>query len=186
MPGGFKYVATLTNGDPSAKLKTFDIAASHASRLAIGDVVRITGTATAVTSVPQVDAAAAGQSVTGVVAGFVPNYATESFTDTGLPASTAGTALVICDPLAYYEVDVSNGPLVVADVGLNADIVATAATLNGGLSISNMTINSTGKATTSTLQFRIEKLLTDSAGVLGNRALVRVNNDTFITGATGV
>ena len=185
MPGGFKPVGTLTNSDPSFKLKTFNIAAAHATRIAIGDVVRITGTGTALTSVQEVDVATAGVAVTGVVCGFVPNYASEALTDTGLPASTFGTALVLADPLAYYEVDVSNGPLVVADVGLNADIVATAATLNGGLSISNMTLNSTGKATTSTLQFRIEKILSDAAGVFGNRALVRVNNDTFIAGATG-
>jgi len=184
MAGGFKYVGT-DQQEPTVKLKTFDVDSAHASIIAVGDVVRISGTATAVTSVPQVDVATAAQSITGVVAGVVPQYSTEAFTDTGLAASTAGTLLVNTDPLALYEVDVSNGPLAVADVGLNADLVATAATKSGGLTISNMTLNATGKNTTNTLQFRIVKLLTGSDGVLGSRALVRINNTTTITGTTG-
>lgn len=185
MPGGFKAVGSVFN-EPDGKIKTFDVASSHATLLAPGDVVTLTGTATATTSVPQVDASTAGQAVTGVVVGVVPTYSTETLNSAGLAASTAGTVYVLTDPLAYYEVDVSNGPLTVADVGLNANLVATAATLSGSLAISNMTLNATGKATTSTLQFRIEKLLTDSSGTLGNRALVRVNSSTYITGTTGV
>lgn len=185
MPGGFKAVGSVMI-EPDGKIKTFDVPSSHASLIAPGDVVTLNGTATATTSVPQVDASTAGQAVTGVVVGIVPNYATETLNAVGLPASTAGSVYVLADPMAYYEVDVSNGPLAVADVGLNANLVATAATLSGGLAISNMTLNATGKATTNTLQFRIEKLLTDSAGVLGNRALVRVNSSTYITGTTGV
>lgn len=185
MPGGFKLVGS-DMPETALKLRLYDVASSHASIIAIGDVVRVQGTATAASANQVVDVATAGQSISGVVAGIVPQYATESFSDTGLPASTAGQVLVVTDPFAYYEVDVSNGPLVVADVGLNADIVATAATKSGNLTISNMTINSTGKATTSTLQFRIEALLSDTAGVFGNRARVRINNSTYNSGTTGV
>lgn len=185
MPGGFKFVGSA-GYNPDGKLQRFDVDAAHATRISIGDFVRITGTATADTGVAQVDAAAAAQSLTGSVSGIVPNYATENLTDTGLPALTAGSLLVQIDPLAEYEADVSNGPLVVADVGLNVDLVATAATQSGGLTISNMTINATGKNTTNTLQFRVVALLTGSDGVLGSRALVRLNNSTTIAGATGV
>ncbi len=185
MSGGFKYVGT-DQQDPIGKLRTYNVDVGHATILAKGDVVRITGTATATTSVPEVDAAAAAQSVTGVIAGVNPNYTTEALTETGLPASTAGSVLVVTDPLALYEVDVVNGPLAVADVGLNCDLVATAATRSGGMTVSNMTLNATGKATTNTLQFRVLKLLTGSDGVLGSRALVRINNTTTITGTTGV
>ena len=52
MPNGFKYVGTDSQ-DPTGKLKTFDVAVTHASILAKGDVFRITGTSTAVTGVPQ-------------------------------------------------------------------------------------------------------------------------------------
>lgn len=185
MPGGFKYVGSDAQ-DPMGKIKLFNVDSGHATRLARGDVVRLTGTSTSASGIPEVDAAAAAQTVTGVISGVVPNYATEAFTDTGLAASTAGTVLVCTDPLALYEVDVTNGPLGAADVGLNADIVATAATVSGGLTQSNMTLNATGKNTTSTLQFRIVKLLTGSDGVLGSRAQVRINSTTTVAGATGV
>lgn len=185
MPGGFDYQGSLSDGT-TGKLRTFGVAASHASRIAIGDVVRITGTANATTGEPEIDVATATQSVTGVVSGISPNFATENFTDVSLPASTAGSVQVIVDPHAEYEVDVSNGPLVVADVGLNVDLVATAASLSGGLTVANMTVNATGKATTATLPFRVIALVVGSDGVLGSRCKVRVNNSTAVSGATGV
>jgi len=184
MPG-FIYSGTGFD-DPHGKLERCDVAATHATRLAIGDLVRMSGTATAVTGVPQVDAPTAGQSVTGVISGIVPNFATESFTDTGLPALTFGSVLINIDPRAEYEVDVVNGPLVVADVGLNATYVPTAATNTAGYTQSNMVLNATGIATTATLPFRILKLLVGSDGVLGSKALVRLNESTIIAGAAGI
>jgi hypothetical protein len=167
------------------KGRTYAVPASHASIIAIGDVVTETGTADA-NGNPQVDVATASTIVTGVVVGIRPDYSTEALSDIRIPASTAGTVIVNEDPDAEYEVNVSNGPLVLADVGLNANIVATAATTSGGLTRSNMTINATGIATTATLQFRIERLLVGSDGVLGSRAVVRVNKSTNNTGATGI
>ena len=184
MPG-FYFTGTGFE-DPNGKLERFEVAATHATRLAIGDLVRITGEANAVTGVPQVDAPTAGQSITGVISGIVPGFATENFTDTGLAATTLGAVLVQCDPRAEYEVDVVNGPLVVANTGLNATYVPTAATNTAGYTQSNMVLNATGVATTSTLPLRIVKLLVGSDGVLGSRALVRINESTVIAGATGV
>lgn len=184
MPGGFKWVGSLSD-DPTGKVETYGVAAGHATRLAIGDVVTVTSTSAA-DGTPQVDAVAAGADVTGVIVAIDPNFATESFTDMGLPASTAGTVKVNTDPRALYEVDVENGPLAIADTNLNANLVANAATQSGGLTISNMTLNATGKATTATLQFRIKRLLVGSDGVLGSRALVQLNESTNIAGATGV
>ncbi len=157
MPGGFKWVGSLSN-DPHGKINTFDVAATHATRLAPGDVMVITGTANATTGVPGIDAAAAGAAMTGVLNSVEPSFATESFTDTGLAATTAGTVKVNVDPFALYEVDTS-ATLAVADVGLNADITATPATQSGGITISNMVLNSATKAGTATLQFRIVGLL---------------------------
>lgn len=185
MPSGFQPVSSVQY-EPDGKCYTFDVPAAHASLIAIGDVVRINGSATALTSVPQVDVATAGQTITGVVVAIAPQFSTENLTAGGLAASTAGTVVVCADPGQFYNVAVSGGTLAVADVGLNIDILATAATLQGSLAVSNMTVASGTKATTNTLQFRIEKILPDAAGVLGNRALVRTNNSTFIAGQTGV
>ena len=184
MPGGFAFRGSVNYG-PDGKLRRFFVDAAHATRLGIGDAVRITGTATT-TGFDAVDAAAAGQQITGIISGIVPNFLTENLTDTGLAASTLGQVLVQMDPHAEYAVDVSNGPLVAADVGLNVDLVATAATFTTGYTTSNMTVNATGKATTATLPFRVIRLLTGTDGVLGSRCMVRINNSTVVPGATGV
>lgn len=184
MPG-FYFTGTGYD-DPHGKLEQFGVAAAHATRLAIGDLVRITGEADAVTGRAFVDAPTAGQSITGVISGIVPGFATENFTDTGLAALTLGAVLVQTDPRAEYEVDVVNGPLVPANVGLNATYVPTAATNTAGYTQSNMVLNATGVATTATLPLRIVRLLVGADGVLGSRALVRLNETTQIAGATGV
>lgn len=184
---GFSLSRTHSQGDVTGKQFLYDVDAAHATLLAPGDVMRITGTATADPSGrPQIDSAAAGQSVTGVLFSVTPNFSGEALSETGLPASTGGSVQVNVDPHALYEVDVSNGPLTVDQVGLNADILATAASTFGGLSISNMTLNASTAATTQTLQFRIVALLTSDAGVFGDRALVRINNTTVSDGAAGV
>lgn len=184
MPGGFTWVGSETD-DPRARVKTFTVAAAHATRLSPGDAVVITSTADA-NGLQQVDAAAAGAAFTGIIESVAPNFATEAFTDVGLPAGVAGSVIVNCDPRAIYEVDASNGPFVIADVGLNVPLVATAATVSGGLSISNMTVNKTGAATTATIEWRLVKLVTGVDGVLGSRVQVRANNTTSIAGAAGV
>lgn len=169
------------------RVNAYGVAAAHAGILAIGDFVALTGTANATTGVAEVDIGVAGSPLLGQIVGFAPDFTTENFTDAGgLAASTAGIAYVMDDPRAEYIADVSNGPLLVADVGLNVNLLATVATKSGGLTISNMNVNATGKATTSTLNFQVLALLTDDAGVLGNRALVRLNSTYTIAGATGV
>lgn len=184
MSGGFKWVGS-DHSDPSGKIKKFSVDAGHSTLLSIGDAVVPTSTADA-NEVPGCDAATAGADLLGIIVGFEPDFATENFTATGLAASTAGYALVNTDPRAEYEVDVSNGPLAAADVQLNADLVATEATTSGGITTSNMTLNDTGAAATATLQFRILKRLPDADGVMGNRARVRVNESSIISGALGV
>lgn len=173
--------------EPRGRVNSYGVAAGHAGKLAIGDFVALTGTANATTGVAEVDIGVAGSPLLGQIAGFVPDFSTENFTDAGgLAASTAGTALVLDDPRAEYIADVSNGPLVVANVGLNVNLLATVATQSGGLTISNMTVNATGVANTNSLNFQVLALLEDDDGVLGNRALVRLNSTQMITGAAGV
>lgn len=184
MPGGFKWVGSLSD-DPQGKVKTYQVASTHATLLAVGDLVGITGESDT-NGKPYVDAATAGAAATGVIVAIDPNYTTENFTAIGLPASTAGSVKVNTDPRALYEVDVANGPLVAANVGLNGNVLATAATLYGGLAVSNMQFNATGIDTTATLNFRIEELRVGDDGVLGSKALVMLNNSTALAGAAGV
>lgn len=183
MPG-FQLTRSHGNGEVCGKLDTYKVSGSHASRLAIGDVVVLTGTADT-DGVAFVDAASDvdGQ-ILGIIDSFIVNPS--NLLTTGLEASVASSARVIIDPNAVYEVDVVNGPLLVANVGLNIAMDVTAATLSGGLTISNMAVDQDDLSSTAPYPFRIEAMLEDSAGVLGNRARVSVNNSSLNAGTIGV
>lgn len=183
---GFHVANTESNGDYTGKQKTFAVAAAHTTLLAIGDVVKITGTADA-NGRQSVDTGATTTANTGVLMSVDFILEGEQLSETGLPALTAGTVKVNVDQGLVYEAEVANGPLLVADVGLNVPTVVTTATKSGGLTVSNMTVNATGKATTQTLPWRVVGLLDgETSGVLGDRALVRPNATTFSDGAAGI
>lgn len=181
---GFQMSRTHSQGDVTGKVFRYNIPATDSVRYAPGDVVLITGAADA-DGVPQIAAAGTTGPVTGIISAIEPTIEGEALSNTGRTPSVNSFVNVNVDPFALYEVDVANGPLTTAQAGLNADIVNTAASLSGGLTISNMTLNATGAATTNTFPFRIVQLLKDKDGVLGNRALVRVNNSTLNSGTTG-
>jgi len=185
MSGGFKFVGTDSQGDVTGKQKTFSVLAATAEVIVPGDLVRIAGTSSA-TGVADVSIAPTGTASTGVVMSIDPTIAGESLSTTHHAASTLGTIKVNVDPNALYEVDVANGPLLITEVGLNAPAVVTEATASGGLYPSVMQVNRTGAATTATLPLHIVALKEDSAGVLGNVAIVRLNATTVAPGATGV
>ena len=185
MTGGFQVQKKQGDGDFVGKLFTYDVDSGHSTLLAPGDVMTVTGTANT-DGVPGIDAASASSQVTGVLASVDPIFAGEALSESGLPAATGSLVKLQVDPTLLFAVDVENGPLLVTEVGLNADIVANVATKTGGLSTSNMTLNATGVATTQTLSFRIVQLLKSDAGVLGDRALVRINDGTISDGAAGI
>lgn len=181
----FQYQGTESNGSIDGKQKEYAVDAGHAGVLGSGDLVLITGDGSA-TGVSEVDVGTANAANTGVISAVLPNISGEALSITHLAASTAGNVLVNVDDQALYKVPVSNGPLVVANVGLNAPAVVTAGTVTGSMFTSNMGVNATGVDTTSTLPLRIVALLEDEDGVLGNVALVRMNETTSKLGATGI
>jgi len=188
---GFSWAGSESNGSLDAKTKTVAVVATHTTNLGPGDAVVIQGNA--VDGVRAVDAAvagtaAAGASITGIVSAVRPNYEGEQLSITHLPSARRGMLEINVDPFALYEVDVSGGTLTEANVGQNTNLVPTAGTVSGSVFRSNMTISGASAqiGTADTKPFRIVGLLKDSAGVLGNRALVRVNATTSRPGATGV
>lgn len=183
--GGFTFSRDQSAGTYDGKVETYSVDVAHSTLLAPGDSVTITGTSDTA-GLGGIDTAGTTGSMSGVVVGFEPQYEGEALNETGLPASKAGVARVSIDRDLLFDADVANGPLVLADVGLNLNQVVTAASKLGGLTVSNMTLNATGKATTSTFPWRIVRLLEDSDGVLGGRATVRMNATTTTSGATGV
>ncbi len=187
---GFTALNTQADGSYTGKLATFSVAAAHASILAPGDVVRMTGTGDADGLLAQADALVDvdGQAL-GVIASIDPQFVGENLDTTGLAASTAGTIKVQMAPNTLFEVDVTGtaAPLEVTQIGLNAAVDVTAATVTGGLTVSNMAIDAdVVPAATAAFPFRIVSLLPDAAGVVGNRAIVSLNNVTAAAGTTGV
>ena len=80
------------------RVNSYGVAAGHAGKLAIGDFVALTGTANATTGVAEVDIGVAGSPLLGQIAGFVPDFSTENFTDAGGPL----TAMALAGHLAQY------------------------------------------------------------------------------------
>ena len=179
---GFKYRKSQGGSGTTGQCETFAVDAAHATLLAPGDAVVITGDGD-VNGVSEVDTGNATTANTGVI-----NSVTSGLTDLselGLVASTAGTMQVRIDQNALYEID-TDATYVVANVGLNTGINVTTATKSGGLTISNMTADFATVATTVTLPYHVVALLEDDDGVLGNRILVRPNATTAFAGAVGI
>ncbi len=188
--GGFTLDQSQGAGDLVGKLETFNVLATHATLLAIGDAVIITGTSVAADGVGTVDAVTAGATtaVTGIIAGFEPQFIGENLSETGLPALTAGKARVLISPELNYIVAVTDSDLTNVQVGLNLQVDASAATKSGGLTISNMGVISAGAATTAALKFRVVGIAkSPTTGLFdGSYARVRINNSTQGTNTAGV
>ncbi len=187
MAAGFEYSGYQGAGDNTGAVRRFDIPSTNAARLAIGDVVTLTGSSNTADGEAGIVKASQGTRIAGVITGFEPDIANESFTDAGgIAASTAGKAFVVIDKNALFEVECDE-TLAAADVGLNADAAVTTATQSGGLTISNMELDSSTKAATATLHFKIHQLLPGkTSGTLGDRALVSINGSFLQGDITGV
>lgn len=194
MGAGFQLSRSQSSAEFSGVTETFDVDGAHAGIIAIGDVVTLSGTST-VTPIgsqmagrAQVDSPANGTSpFTGIVCSIVPDLSNESLNDAGgLPATTAGSVVVVLDNASLFEVE--SDLLIAADgVGLNFDFIDDVATQTGGLSISNMELDGSSGVVTKATPFRLVKLLEGlTSGILGDRALVRMNDTTTNDGATGI
>ena len=182
---GFTAIKKQGASETAGMVQTFSVDGAHATLLAPGDAVVITSTSDA-NGVQGVDTGNATTANTGVIISVDYNLAGENLTETGLPATTAGTVKVNVDPHQTYEIE-SDATLTIADVGLNIGINVTAATKSGGLTISNMTADAATAATTATLPYRIVALKEGiTSGVLGDRIVVRPNATTQSTGAAGI
>ncbi|MHC4105517.1 MAG: hypothetical protein ACYSR9_11290 [Planctomycetota bacterium] len=155
MAGGFRPIQDRSGHSYTGKVETYAVDATHATLLAVGDLVVETGNLEASTGLSEVDA---------------------------VTASVAGTVKVANDKDMLLEAESSGGTFAVTDVGGNLDVVVTAATLTGGLANSNMTINTTGNASSTTAQVRIVGVK-DSASLTfpaaaGTTLICRINEST--------
>ena len=172
---GFKPVQSIGGAPYNGKIIHLGVNAVHATLLAKGDLVVSTGTANS-KGLQECDAISTSSLITGVITGFLPNFS--DLEQQGLPALTAGTALVAVGRDMLLEV-ASSTTVAVTDVGQNAACVVTAATLSGGLVHSNMTLN-TASFGAATDQIRLEGLK-DGGTAAGTICYVRINESTLDT-----
>lgn len=165
---GFRPVKHL-NGSPYNGQANIYYVASAADELFVGDPVKLAGSADA-NGVQSVDLCAASDVPVGIVVGIMHSkfdpagkmttgsVALDLPAVTQIAASGAGYVLVADAPdiIMEVEADTSATPAAV-DVGLNAShiVLANSLTRTSATVTSTAAINTTTKATTSTLNFRI-------------------------------
>ena len=189
MAGGFRPTNDLSGHSYTGKVQTFAVDSTHATLLAVGDLVVETGNLEAATGLSEVDAISAGTTnlITGVIVAIDPDFS--NLEAKGLAASTAGTVLVATDPDMLLEAETLGGTFALTDVGGNLPVTVTAATASGGLVNSNMVVNTTGAAISTTEQIRVVGVK-DSGDITfpapaGTTLICRINEST-IGGAVGV
>ncbi len=182
MAGGFRPIQDRSGHSYTGKIETYAVDAGHATLLAVGDLVVETGNLEAATGLSEVDAITAGTGnlITGVIVAV--DFNMSNLEQKGLPALTAGTIKVAVDKDMLLEAETSGGTFALTDVGGNLPVIVTAATASGGLVNSNMVVNTTGNAASSSEQVRVVGVK-DSGSITypaptGATLIVRINEST--------
>ncbi len=168
----------MLDGSPySGNCDMFHVPASDATALFIGDPVKFAGSADAA-GVATVTRCAAGDTITGVVVGFLPNGTTDMVGSRA--ASTAAYVLVAHGQDILFEIqeDAVGGAIAAADIGLNASIIVAAG--NSYTRRSGVMLDTSTKATTATLELKIRGLAqrADNELTANAKVLVSLNNTT--------
>jgi hypothetical protein len=179
----------------------YAIATANATAVFIGDLVYSHGNSLSGRKMPGIlevtPAVAQGSSgsVGAVMACFDSNMDPYSGLTAGagyIPVTTtgdsvvAGYVLVADDPMQLFLAqEGANGPFVAADMGLNANMIASAGSTTSGLSAHN--INFTGRAVTATLDVKINQAYElDTLGTLWCRFIVQINNHKYGPNSAGI
>jgi len=187
-PNGLIPVGTITGAPWNDVVEVITLDATHAA-MYIGDVIKMTSD-----GYPEIFAAGdSAVTALGVVVGVEVNRGLNAATEFPgyMPLNIAGKVHVVTDPSVIFEVqeDGVGGSLALADAGLNIEII------NGGGSattgVSGMEIDSSTKATTATLPFRLLKLVNRPDNELGSTATPNARwlvkfNEHFYKQVTGV
>jgi len=166
-------------------LRRYSVPSSYATALFVGDPVLKTGTADA-NGYSEVNAAANGGFITGVVVGFedVPSL----LLGYGA-ASTTRAVLVDDDPESLFEIqeDAVGGALPVTAVGLNVDMISAAGSTY--TRASGWMLDSSTAAVTATLQLKIIEFQhreDNEVATANSKVLVKINKHTELAGVVGI
>lgn len=186
-PRGLVPVSKLDGSPYSASVRLFSTASGDGTAIFVGDPVKLSGTSSTVDGVvyTDVDQAATGDVIAGVVVGFVAETR-DSLVYRA--ASTTRLALVETGKDCLFEIqEVSGGTaLTAAAIGLNADfVVGSGSTATG---FSGVELNNATEATTNTLDLQIVGLSPRSDNEVGEHAkwLVRINRSQWANQIAGI
>jgi hypothetical protein len=194
---GFRPVKSITGAPYTGQANLYFIPSSDGTAVAVGDLVKLAGSARSQSGVPTVARAGATDAVIGVVTaityegvGDVQNVPPVTNLDVPIyrAASTDRYVLVADDPNLVFEAQCT-GTLAAADIGLNASPDVTAGSTTTGSS--GMSIDLATKATTATLPLKLVGWPQRPDNNIGDsyvNAYVVINNHQLKggTGTTGV
>lgn len=187
VPSGLRPVSMLDGSPYSASVRIFATASGDATAIFLGDPVILSGTVSTVRGrdYPDVDQAATGDVIAGVVVGVLPE------TDDSLiyrAASTTRLLAVETGKDVLFEIqEVSGGTaLTMAAIGLNANIVVGSGSTTTGQS--GVELNNATEATTNTLDVQIVDLAPRADNEAGEHAkwLVRINRSQWSNQIAGI
>jgi hypothetical protein len=185
-PFGLRPVRYLSGAPYNGAVNHYSTAAGDSAAIFIGDPVTLSGTSQTINGLvyADVDQAATGNIIAGVVVGVLP---TNRESTIYRAASTQRILLVADDPNLVFEIqEVSGGTALAAnDIGLNADfVVGTGNTANG---MSGVELNNATEAATATLDLLITGFVNRADNEIGEHAkwLVRIGRHQFANQVIG-
>lgn len=185
-PFGLRAVRHVSGSPYNGSANVYSTASGDATAIYVGDPVKLSGTSQIINreTCADVDQAATGDVIVGVVVGVLPDTATST---KHREASTVRRLLVADDPNLLFEIqEVSGGTALTAnDIGLNADFVVAAGSTTTGFS--GVELNNATEATTNTLDLKIVGLVNRADNAVGENAkwLVRINRHQYANQVAG-
>jgi hypothetical protein len=182
---GLKPVRRFSGATYNCAARRYSVPSTYATALFIGDPVLKTGTSDA-DGYSEVNAAANGGSITGVVVGF--EDVASMLLGYGA-ASTTRAVLVADDPELLFEVqeDAVGGTLALASVGLNCDLISAAGSTS--TRTSGWMLDTSTAATTATLQCKIVEFqhrADNTPASAQSKVLVKINKHTELAAVAGI
>lgn len=202
---GFRALWNSASVGMAAGVNIYFQPASDATATAVGDVVKLVATSVApsvqttnlyypVAYLPTVTRITATTDIAvGVVCGFLPDPANLQYSNYRL-ASTDRYVLVIDDPLVEFENEVNGAYTYNTLVGLNISPKIGAITTVTNVALSNMEVDGTTAATTSTLMFRVKRYVqrvdnqVDTTSPAAAKVVLQFNAHQYLAGGntTGI
>lgn len=186
-PFGLRPVRYMSGAPYNGAANVYSTATGDGTAIYLGDPVGISGTAQTINGAiyQDVDQAATGDKIVGVVIGVLP--VTQDSTKYR-EASTQRLLLVADDPGLLFEIqEVSGGTaLTEAAIGLNANFVVAAGSAVTGQS--GVELDNSTEATTNTLDLQIVGFVNRADNAVGEHAkwLVRINRHQRANQVAGV